>query len=1114
MWLIQFNRWLYIICSGLFFLGACSSKKSNDSPILFEVLDSKATGLDFTNKITNQPAFNMLSYMYFYNGAGVGAGDFNNDGLIDLFFASNQASNKIYINKGKLQFTDVTEAAMIPMDGGWSTGVSVVDINSDGLLDIYICRVGNFGPLKSKNQLLICKGINNLGIPYYENQAAKYGLDFSGFSTQAAFLDYDNDGDLDMYLLNHSLRYSSTFSDRDSYKGTVDSLSGDRFFRNEGNTFIDVSKEVGINQTIIGYGLGIAVSDINLDGYPDIYIGNDFHENDYLYINNGQGGFNDKLSERIMHTSQFSMGVDIADINNDSYPEIISADMLPSDPYILKRSLGEDEYDVFTLKISKGYSPQYAHNALQLNRGNGLFSEIGFYSGIYATDWSWATLWMDFNNDGYKDLFVSNGIPKRLNDIDYINYISNQEIQEKIRTNNMQEKDINLIDKFPQIKLPNRFFVNNGQASFADIGTRIKGAPDTYSNGAIYADLDNDGDLDIVVNNIDDPALVYQNKLNDQKATRSTRVILKGPFGNRNAVGAKAVVFSDGKIIFHEKFPVHGFLSAMEIPLQISVGAKQADSAFLIWPDNTFQRISDSLDAAQIVCAYKKGLPKFDYKMLTNYNKSDKSVDFLDITDKSGLSLLTPENRFVDFDREPLVPFMMSTEGPALAKGDFNKDGLEDLFIGSSKWQKSSVYTQQPNGTFSKSFQSSLDMDSTYEDVDAIWQDVNNDSFTDLVVVSGGNEFYGVNEYLKPRVYINDGKNALVKKQDAFTDILVTASTVVANDFNGDGSVDLFIGGRCVPWEYGKTPNSYLLKNDGTGRFSDVTTAVADSLKGIGFVKDAAWCDIDTDGDNDLVLAMEWEGILVFTYNAGKFTKQIVTNKKGWWNFLLPFDVDNDGDIDFIAGNQGLNGRLKASSSDPVRMYYYDFDGNGKKEQIVTYSLNGKEYVFANKADLERQMPFIKKKYLYAEDFASASIKQIFGTAKLNESIVFTADYFSNALLINNGGLDFSVQPLPWQLQLTSLRAATIANLNNDQLPDILLGGNFYANNIQLGRNDADFGSLLINAGKGQLLYEPLSGFPIKGEIRNIQRITLPGNRDVFIVAKNNDSLLVLTRKK
>ncbi len=1087
---------------------SCKVKKKET--FLFEVLRSDRTGLNFSNNLTASPDFNMLKYMYFYNGAGVGAGDFNNDGLIDLFFSSNQSQNKIFLNKGYLKFEDITAEAKIPNDGGWSTGVSVADVNNDGLLDIYVCRVGNYESLQSKNQLLICQSIEKNGVPVYKDEAEKYGLAFSGFSTQAAFLDYDMDGDMDMYLLNHSLRYNSTFAPRSTYEGTVDSLCGDYLFRNDENYFTDVSAMVGINRSVIGYGLGIAVSDINLDGYPDLYIGNDFHENDYLYINNKKGGFTDELTNSMQHTSQFSMGVDVADINNDAYPEIVALDMLPSDPYILKRSLGEDEYNVFNIKLRNGYNHQYARNTLQLNRRNGLFSETGLYSGIYATDWSWAALWMDFDNDGLKDLFISNGIPKRLNDIDYVNYVSNDEVQDKISTNQMDEKDMAVIEKFPQIKLPNRFFRNKGNAAFDDVGESIQGNSNTFSNGAVYGDFDNDGDLDVVVNNIDEPVLLYENKSNDKNKKPSLEINLKGGKKNINALGAKIILFSGSEVRTYEKYPVRGFQSGMEIPLHIGLADTKVDSITLVWPDNTCQPVTIPKDTNRITITYQQELPVFNYSILTDRNPN-ATVQLQDITAASGLDYKQEENYFVEFDREQLIPFMVSKEGPALATGDFNGDKLDDIFIGSSKGLKSALFIQQPSGKFIQSAQPQLNNDSTYEDVDACWMDVNNDSYTDLVVASGGNEYYGKDAFMLPRVYLNDGKGLLIKKGDAFSGIFMTASSVAPYDFNGDGFMDLFIAGRAVPWEYGDIPNSYLLENDKKGGFKNVTDSYSKELAKTGMVKQAVWADIDNDNDSDLILSLEWGGICSFINNKGSFTKKYLTNKKGWWNFALPVDIDNDGDIDLIAGNQGLNSRLQATEKEPLRLYHADFDGNGKKEQVVTYYLEGREIPFANKAELEKQMPSLKKKFLYAEDFAKASLKEIFGADKLKKADLLTADYFSNAVLINDGKGNFSLQALPWQAQLTSYRAAVVMDANGDKLPDILLGGNFYPNNIQMGRYDADYGTVLINKGKGEFEYSLLNGVNIKGEIRHIRRTKLASGKEIFIIARNNDSLLLIS---
>lgn len=1100
------KKYLYISLLTVLCCIACNEKKTDSSSAPFEVLDHSRTGLDFQNKVTASPDFNMFRYMYFYNGSGLGAGDFNNDGLIDLFFAANQEKNRLYLNKGGLSFRDVTDAARVPQDGGWSTGVSVVDINNDGLLDIYVCRVGKYETLNSRNQLLVCQGIGKDGVPVYADKAAEYGIDFSGFSTQAAFLDYDLDGDLDMYLMNHSLRFNGTFSERKSYENTYDSLSGDRMYRNDGQRFTDVTKESGINSSMIGYGLGICVADIDLDGYPDIYIGNDFHENDYLYINQRNGTFRDVITERTMHISQFSMGVDVADVNNDALPEIISMDMLPEDPYILRRSLGEDAHDIFYYKVRSGYHYQYARNNLQYNRGNGMFSEAGMYAGVHASDWSWAPLWLDFDNDGLKDLFISNGIPKRLNDIDYVNYVSNEEIQEKIRLNRIEEKDMGLIEKFPQIKLPNKFYRNNGSLRFNDLDAQIPGNPATFSNGAVYADLDNDGDLDIVVNNIDEPALIYRNQCNDQRLHPAVAVKLEGSPLNRNALGSKVLAYTPAGTRTYEKYPARGFQSSMEIPVNVATGG--VDSIVIVWPDNTCQRLDWKADSLHATAVYSKGLPAFNYASLRPKDATPLQP-LTDLTQQSGLLYRHEENPFVEFDREPLIPRMLSTDGPALAVGDMNKDGLDDVFIGSSKGMKSAVFLQQPGGKFRRMPQPALDNDSTYEDVDACWTDVNNDGYADLVVSSGGNEYYGSEPYLLPRVYLNGKGNQLVRLDGAFKDMYVTASCILPYDFNGDGFVDLFVGGRAVPWEYGQIPRSYLLQNDGAGRFRDVTAAAAKELATVGLVKNGAWADIDQDGDNDLLLALEWDGICAFMNNGGRFEKKMLTDKKGWWNFVLPCDVDNDGDLDIVAGNLGLNSRLKASAAEPVRLYYNDFDKNGKHEQILTYHLRGQEIPFPNKAELEKQIPFLKKRFLYAQEFASTPWKDMFSKEQLANATVLAADYFSNAVLINNGNLQFTVQPLPWEAQLTQYNDAVVIHANDDSLPDLLLAGNFYQNNIQMGRYDADPGTILLNKGKGEFVCRPVPGMVVKGQVRHIQHLRI-GRRDAYVLARNNDSTMVL----
>ncbi len=1102
------NYCMPLLMMGILAISGCNNRK-DQSAALFKVLDHGETGIDFENKLSYSNEFNLFKYIYFYNGSGVGAGDFNNDGKIDLFFGSNQGQSRLFINRGGMKFNDETVAAGIPNDGGWTTGISVVDINNDSLLDIYVCRVGKFETLQGKNLLLINQGLDKNGIPSFKDEAPVYGLDFSGFSTHASFFDYDMDGDLDMYLLNHSVHQNGTFKPRNEFLNTYHPLSGDRIFRNDDGRFTDITRQTGIQSSAIGYGLGIVVSDINLDGYPDIYIGNDFHENDYLYINQRNGTYRDECNERMMHTSQYSMGVDAADINNDGWPEIISADMLPADPYILKRSLGEDAYDIFNFKIKSGYGYQFTRNNLQYNRRNGLFSEIGLYSGVAATDWSWAPLWMDFDNDGLKDLFISNGIPKRMNDIDYINFVSNSEIQERITTNTLEDKNISLISKFPEIKLPNKFYSNNSDLSFTDKEQQIEGNEDTYSNGAAYADLDNDGDLDIIVNNIDAQALIYENLAVKNQQVGSISIQLKGPAKNINAIGSRLILFSGDNIRTYEKYPVRGFMSSMEIPLQAGIRNTKIDSLFLVWPDNKYQRLAVDSTTSNITCVYNDALPVFDYARITNF-ASNLTPPVIDITDEVKLQYRHIENHFVEFDREGLIPHMYSTEGPAVAIGDMNRDGLEDVYIGSARSKAAELFVQHASGTFSRMRQPAFSLDSNYETTAAVWADVNNDGFIDLIAASGGNEYYGADAHNTPRVYLNNQANELIQKKDAFDSLYMTASTMCAYDFTGDGFVDLFIGAKTVPWDYGKNPSSFLLANDGHGHFSDVTTKYTEEGKINGFVTQAQWIDMNGDQHKDLLCSYDWGRPTVFLYINGKYKKQELTDKNGWWNFLLPCDVDNDGDMDLVAGNLGTNSRLKATKQEPVQLYYNDFDNNGKKEQVLTYFLNGKQIPFANKSELEKQMPVLKKKFLYAGDFAKASLTELFGSEKLQEAGQLSADYFYNAVLINQGNMRYDVVALPFEAQLSEMKSATIIKANNDELPDILLMGNYYENNIEMGRYDADYGTILINKGNGQFTTSSLNGLAIKGQVRSINPIKI-GNKEAFLLACNNDSARVIS---
>lgn len=1089
----------------LFLFLCCNGPES--SPPKFQLLRKDVTGLDFDNTPQQSTEVNVFNYMYFFNGGGVAAGDFNQDGLIDLFFTSNMGPDKLFLNEGNLNFRDVSQQANInpslPSGVVWKTGASVVDLNNDGLLDLYISQVGDYKAIKGRNRLLICQKIEN-GIPVFAEKAAEWGLDLIGFGTQAAFFDYDLDGDLDLYQLNHSLHQNGTFGPRKQFEGTIHPLSGDKLLENKGGKFVDITEKSGIQSTVIGYGLGIGISDLNLDGWPDIYIGNDFHENDYYYINQRNGTFKESLADAIQHTSRFSMGVDIADINNDGWNDLISLDMEPEDPQILKASLGEDGFAVYQMKLGYGYQNQYARNALQLNDGTGHFQEIAQFAGVSATDWSWSPLFADFDSDGYKDLFISNGIPRRMNDVDFMRFQ-----ESKGEVTGFEQDKLAIVEKMPRIKLPNKFFHNNGHLQFEDWQGQIRGDQPTFSNGAITADLDNDGDLDMVVNNIEDEPFVYKNLDREQGSSPNAFLYfnLKGSPKNLNAIGTRVAIFKkNGERQVEEFYPVRGYQSSSLTPLHIGMGElSSVDSVFVIWPDRTFERLNDLKFNSTVALSWRPGLPVFDFSILAK--KTVNPFIFKYITEISGLDFTHVENPFIEFNREALIPHMVSAEGPALAVGDVNGDGLEDVFFGSAKFEKSALYVQHKNGTFTLQTPSAILKDSIFEDVDAVFADIENDGDLDLIVAAGGNEWRIRDEAMKQRYYINDGKGNFERRD--FPEAFATASCVLPCDFNKDGLVDVFIGARAQPWNYGLTPTSFLFQNKGNGIFEEVAQKIGGGLHLAGLVKNGVWADLDADGDEDLLLAIEWEPITVFLNKAGFFEKKQLNDLSGWWNFAQACDFDGDGDLDILAGNLGKNSRFHPTPSEPVQMYVSDFDNNGQVDQILTYYLKNKELPFATFEEITKTIPSLKKNFLYAKDFAKASVADIFGKDKLTQSVHRAANTFQSMYFENLGNLKFAPHILPDPLQFSTLNACTLADLNGDGRLEAILGGNFYECNIEMGRYDANFGNVLRFGKNGEMQVFPLGDLRIKGQARRIETIKI-SNKPAFVFARNNAPCIVI----
>ena len=1107
-------------------LSSCShqdQKKGPEANTLFRLLSADQTHIMFANQLRETDSANAIFYEYYYNGAGVAVGDLNNDGLSDIVFGANMTKSRIYLNKGKLHFSDITEQSGINTSGKWITGVSLVDINQDGWLDIYLCAAGNIN-YDYHNLLFVSNGKkDNLA---FTECAAEIGLDDNGYSTQAEFFDYDRDGDLDMYLVTAALTIPNKNAIR-MRKNDGSMINTDRLYRNDGINpitklpdFHNVSREAGI--TWDGFGLGASVCDINKDGWPDIYIGNDYISNDLLYINQRNGTFRDMIKDYTKHISNSTMGVDIADFNNDGLVDILSLDMQPED-YYRKRTMALTmrDYKRYMNELEAGYSPQYIRNMLQLNNGeiDGkiTLSEIGQLAGVFETDWSWAPLFADFDNDGYKDLFIGNGIPHDVTNMD-ISELWMKTIRDNpgIQFSVLYKLLKGEMNKIGNIKKPNVMFHNTGSLVFENITKQWGLEKPLYSTGVAFSDLDNDGDLDLVLNNVNDMASVYENRLITQdSANRKSHflsIILKGGSINNGGIGTKITLWSGRKMQYYEHFPIRGFQSMVDP--QIHFGLREnsiIDSLYIWWPDGKEQVLNNIQINQILTIRYQTASSSKKPRIIPQSTKL-----FSTQTEKTNIRFKHNERQFIDFDIQPLVPHQYSQEGPAIAVGDVNSDDLDDFFIGGSTGFSGMIFAQEKSGTFTSY---PLPGNNNYEDMGALLFDVDGDGDNDLYVVSGGSGLPPGNAYYTDRLYINDGKGHFVMDKNALPDERVCGSQVTAADFDRDGDLDLFVCGRINLENYPIPPRSFLLRNDSKGsdiRFTDVTASVSKDLEKPGLIASALWTDFNKDGWSDLIIAGEWMPLTFFKNNRGKLINVTLSTGldkyTGWWNSIAAGDFDKDGDIDYAAGNLGLNTQYKVSQSEPMRVIAKDFDRNGSLDPICTYFVQGKSYPIYHRNLLFSQIPSLKNKFQTYEDYAKATFDDIFPENTLKDAYIRDCRFFESAWIENLGNSTFRIHPLPIEAQISPVFGMLSGDYDSDGNCDLLLTGNSYSSNIYTGQYDASIGLFLQGDGKGGFYPFPgrESGFFVDGDAKALAGLTLKDGSSLILAALNSDSLKVI----